>query len=184
MKIGYARVSSFGQSLELQVEKLTAEGCEKIFHEKQSASNLKKRVELESALRTLRNEDVLVVTKLDRLARSMGDLLTLTKRVEAEGAALCILDQSINTQTSEGKLMFQILGSFAEFENNIRKERQFDGIKRAQEKGIKFGRRPLFTQVQVEEIKRLRFEENFSIGQLMNKYACGRTTLHHILKGQ
>ena len=182
MKIGYARVSSIGQTLDVQIEKLRAEGCEKIFHEKQSASNLKKRVELENALRMLREGDILVVTRLDRLARSMLDLMLLIKRIDQEQAGLVVLDQNLNTQSSEGRLMFHILGSFAEFENEIRKERQFDGIEKAKKRGTKFGRRPLFTEEQGRDIVRLREEEGFSIGQLMNKYSCSDVSIYRTLK--
>ena len=109
MKIGYARVSSYGQSLEVQKEKLQQESCDEIFEEKISALS-QKRNELETALRTLREGDVLVVTKLDRLARSMQDLLIISKRIQKKQAQLKVLDQSIDTTTSEGRLMFNIIG--------------------------------------------------------------------------
>ena len=93
MKIGYARVSSYGQSLEVQRQKLQQEGCAEIFEEKISALS-QKRNELDNALRTIREGDVLIVTKLDRLARSMQDLLTLSKRLQKKQAELKVLDQS------------------------------------------------------------------------------------------
>ncbi len=181
MKIGYARVSSFGQSLDVQETKLLKAGCEEVFSEKLSASSLNKREELDLALKTLREGDVLIVTKLDRLARSMQDLFQISKRLNKKKANLLVLDQAINTTTAEGRLLFNVLGSFAEFENDIRKERQFDGIQRAKDKGIKFGRKPTFTAKKKKEIKRLRHEENFSIGDLQKKYACSHMTIYRIL---
>ena len=181
MKIGYARVSSYGQSLEVQKEKLQQESCDEIFEEKISALS-QKRNELETALRTLREGDVLVVTKLDRLARSMQDLLIISKRIQKKQAQLKVLDQSIDTTTSEGRLMFNIIGSFAEFENDIRRSRQMEGIKKALEKGVSFGRKAILTSDQENDIKRLREEEHFSLPQLANKYAVSHMTIHRVLK--
>ena len=157
MKIGYARVSSIGQSLETQREKLCQEGCEEIFEEKISALS-QKRNELDNALRSMRAGDVLVVTKLDRLARSMRDLLIISKNIQKKGAQLKVLDQSIDTTTSEGRLMFNIIGSFAEFENDIRKARQMEGIKKALDKGVEFGRKNALNEQQCQEIIRLNKE--------------------------
>ena len=181
MKIGYARVSSTGQSLEVQCQKLKQEGCDEIFEEKVSALS-QKRNELESALRTVREGDVLVVSRLDRLARSMQDLLNISKRLQKKGAQLKVLDQSIDTTTSEGRLMFNIIGSFAEFENDIRKARQMDGIKKARDKGIKFGRKPVFTKEQEKEILRLYADESFSLNQLARKYAVSHMTIYRTVR--
>ncbi|PCI78521.1 resolvase [Candidatus Aerophobetes bacterium] len=181
MKIGYARVSSFGQSLDIQEKKLLKAGCEEIFAEKLSATSMTKREELDLALKTLRAGDLLIVTKLDRLARSMMDLFQISKRLHKKKANLLVLDQAINTTTAEGRLLFNVLGSFAEFENDIRKERQFDGIQRAKEKGVKFGRKSSFTAQKKQDIRRLRHEENFSIGDLQKKYACSHMTIYRIL---
>ena len=181
MKIGYARVSSYGQSLEVQRQKLQEEGCSEIFEEKISALS-QKRNELDNALRTIREGDVLVVTKLDRLARSMQDLLTLSKRLQKKQAELKVLDQSIDTTTSEGRLMFNIIGSFAEFEHDIRKARQMDGIRKARDKGIAFGRKHVLNEQQQQEIVRLNREESFSLGQLATKYAVSHMTIYRVIK--
>lgn len=181
MKIGYARVSSYGQSLEVQRQKLKEEGCSEIFEEKISALS-QKRTELDNALRTIREGDVLVVTKLDRLARSMQDLLTLSKRLQKKQAELKVLDQSIDTTTSEGRLMFNIIGSFAEFEHDIRKARQMDGIRKAKDKGVAFGRRHVLNEQQQQEIVRLNREESFSLGQLATKYAVSHMTIYRVIK--
>ena len=181
MKIGYARVSSYGQSLEVQRQKLKEEGCSEIFEEKISALS-QKRTELDNALRTIREGDVLVVTKLDRLARSMQDLLTLSKRLQKKQAELKVLDQSIDTTTSEGRLMFNIIGSFAEFEHDIRKARQMDGIRKAKDKGVAFGRKHVLNEQQRLEIVRLNREESFSLGQLATKYAVSHMTIYRVIK--
>jgi DNA invertase Pin-like site-specific DNA recombinase len=181
MKIGYARVSSYGQSLEVQRQKLKDEGCVEVFEEKVSALS-QKRNELENALRTIREGDVLVVTKLDRLARSMQDLLTLSKRLQKKQAELKVLDQSIDTTTSEGRLMFNIIGSFAEFEHDIRKARQMDGIKKARERGVAFGRKASLTPEQEQEAVRLHQEEKFSLAQIAKKYAVSHMTIYRAMK--
>lgn len=181
MKIGYARVSSYGQSLEVQRQKLQEEGCSEIFEEKISALS-QKRTELDNALRTIREGDVLIVTKLDRLARSMQDLLTLSKRLQKKQAELQVLDQSIDTTTSEGRLMFNIIGSFAEFEHDIRKARQMDGIRKAKDKGVAFGRKHVLNEQQQQEIVRLNREESFSLGQLATKYAVSHMTIYRVIK--
>lgn len=181
MKIGYARVSSYGQSLEVQRQKLQEEGCTEIFEEKISALS-QKRTELDNALRTIREGDVLIVTKLDRLARSMQDLLTLSKRLQKKQAELKVLDQSIDTTTSEGRLMFNIIGSFAEFEHDIRKARQMDGIRKARDKGVTFGRKHVLNEQQRLEIVRLNKEESFSLGQIATKYAVSHMTIYRVIK--
>lgn len=183
MKIGYARVSSYGQSLEVQRQKLQQEGCSEIFEEKISALS-QKRTELDNALRTIREGDVLIVTKLDRLARSMQDLLTLSKRLQKKQAELKVLDQSIDTTTSEGRLMFNIIGSFAEFEHDIRKARQMDGIRKARDKGVAFGRKHVLNEQQRQEIVRLNKDESFSLNQLATKYAVSHMTIYRVIKEQ
>ena len=103
---------------------------------------------MDNALRTIREGDVLIVTKLDRLARSMQDLLTLSKRLQKKQAELKVLDQSIDTTTSEERLMFNIIGSFAEFEHDIHKAMQMDGIRKTKDKGVVFGRKHVLTEQQ------------------------------------
>lgn len=122
------------------------------------------------------------MTKLDRLARSMQDLLTLSKRLQKKQAELKVLDQSIDTTTSEGRLMFNIIGSFAEFEHDIRKARQMDGIRKAKDKGVAFGRKHVLNEQQQHEIVRLNREESFSLGQLATKYAVSHMTIYRVIK--
>jgi len=143
MLIGYARVSSTGQSLDLQIEALAAVGCEKIYSEKRSGRTAKDRPELTHAIDQLRPGDQFIVTRLDRLARSVGDLHALIAQITEAGASFRCLQQSgVDTATSTGKLMLAILGAVAEFENDIRRERQRDGIEKAKNRGAYQGRPP------------------------------------------
>lgn len=156
MNIGYARVSSVGQSLDMQLEKLTAFGCEKVFQEKKSGASTRKREAVNDALEFCREGDVLVVTKLDRLARSMFDLQAIVATLERKKVDLVVLDQKIDTTTPTGRLTFHLLGAVAEFERELIAERRNDGIASALAKGVKFGRREKLTQNQVEELRDAR----------------------------
>lgn len=153
MKVGYARVSSLGQSLDTQIEKLTAFGCEKVFQEKRSGASRDKRDAVNSALEFCREGDVLVITKLDRLARSMSDLQDITKTLDRKGVDFIVLDQSIDTTTPAGRLTFHLLGAVAEFERDLIAERRNEGIEKAKERGVKFGRREKLSEKQVAELR-------------------------------
>jgi DNA invertase Pin-like site-specific DNA recombinase len=135
---GYARVSSISQSLELQVAQLTEAGCTYVFQEKKSGSTTAGRDELAKALEILGDGDTLVVTRLDRLARSILDFKQIMDRLAAKNVGFRAVQQgTIDTTTSEGRLLLNILSSFAEFELDIRKERQRDGIARAKDEDKK-----------------------------------------------
>ncbi len=177
--IGYARVSSVGQSLEVQLDKL--KDCDKVFREKRSGRQTETRPELLKALDYVREGDSIVITRLDRMARSVLDLAKIADSMKTKGVSLRVLDQSIDTSTSEGKLMFHMLGAFAEFENDIRRERQMDGIAKAQAKGIRFGRKPALTEKQQASIRRLREHDGYTIAQLMERFEVGRTTVYRAL---
>lgn len=151
-RIGYARVSSSEQDLTIQNEKLIHAGCEIVRLEKQSGTSMTKREELKTILSFLRIGDVLVVTKIDRLARSVLDLQTIVSEIKSKDAYLEIIDQPINTQTSAGKAFLDMLGVFAEFENNIRRERQLEGIQKAKLKGVYKGRRKSIDPGRIQEL--------------------------------
>jgi len=141
MEVGYARVSSVGQSLDIQREQLQAGGCERIFEEKQSGRSAANRAALKDALEFVREGDTLVVTRLDRLARSITDLRQIVDGLSAKGVGFrCLQQGALDTTRSDGKLLLNILGSFAEFEADIRKERQMEGIAKAKERGVYRGR--------------------------------------------
>lgn len=139
--IGYARVSSVGQSLDVQEAALREAGCEKVFAEKRSGRKAADREQLGLALDFIREGDTLVVTRLDRLARSVIDLHQIIAQVTEKGAAFRVLQQSgIDTSTSTGKLTMAVLAAVAEFEADIRAERQRDGIEAAKARGVYKGR--------------------------------------------
>lgn len=140
----------------MQLEKLTAFGCEKVFQEKKSGASTRKREAVNDALEFCREGDVLVVTKLDRLARSMFDLQAIVATLERKKVDLVVLDQKIDTTTPTGRLTFHLLGAVAEFERELIAERRNDGIASALAKGVKFGRREKLTQNQVEELRDAR----------------------------
>lgn len=139
--VGYARVSTVGQTLEVQEAALRDAGCTKIFSEKKSGRKASDREQLALALDFIREGDVLVVTRLDRLARSVIDLHQIIARITGKGAAFRVLQQSgIDTSTSTGKLTLAVLAAVAEFEADIRAERQRDGIEAAKARGVYKGR--------------------------------------------
>jgi DNA invertase Pin-like site-specific DNA recombinase len=143
MLVGYARVSTTGQSLDIQREQLKAAGCERIFEEKKSGAKAANRAALNAALEFARDGDTLVVTRLDRLARSITDLRSIVDRLTAKGVGFrCLQQGALDTTKSEGKLLLNILGSFAEFELDIRRERQMEGIAKAKAAGVYRGRKP------------------------------------------
>lgn len=155
MLVGYARVSSVGQSLEVQLDQLRDAGCEKLFAEKKSGRSAKDRPELQEALSYVRERDTLVVTRIDRLARSVGDLQDIVGALKVKGAGLKATEQSVDTSSAAGKAFLDMLGVFAEFEASLRAERQRDGIEKAKERGVYKGRPPKLDPAQVLELHRL-----------------------------
>jgi len=142
MQIGYTRTSTTEQvaGYEAQQRDLAAAGAERIFAEQ--VSSVAKREQLDAALDYLRDGDVLIVTKLDRLARSVGDLVGIVDRIEKCGASLRILAMNLDTQTPTGKLMLNVIGSVAQFEREMMLERQREGIAKAKRDGKYLGRKP------------------------------------------
>jgi DNA invertase Pin-like site-specific DNA recombinase len=175
--VGYARVSSVGQSLEVQVEQLRAAGCEEVFEEKRSGTTIQGRVQLEAALRFVRKGDVLCVTRLDRLARSMTDLVKIMDTLTAKQVGFRVLQQALDTTTSEGRLLLQIMGAFAEFETSIRKERQAEGIAKAKAKGLYKGRPK---SIDPDEIARLK-GEGLGGSAIARKLGIGRASVYRVL---
>lgn len=141
MLIGYARVSTTDQSLDLQRDALTRSGVDKLFAEQRSGRSTDDRVELQAAIDFARAGDTLLVTKLDRLARSVRDLHNLLATLEHKEVGFRCLDQSIDTTSPSGRLTISILGAVAAFELDIRAERQREGIEAAKRKGVYQGRR-------------------------------------------
>ena len=177
--VGYARVSSIGQSLEVQQEKL--KHCDKVFEEKQSGLD-GKRPRLVACLDYIREGDSLIVTRLDRLARSTLHLCQLADELERKGVNLKVLDQSIDTSDATGRLLFNMLGAIAQFETEIRAERQAEGIAKAKARGIPFGRKKELTPEQVKELQQKR-KDGTLIKDLMQEYGLAKTTVYRYLDG-
>ncbi len=150
---GYARVSTTDQDLSLQIEALKSAGCEIVRSEKVSGTSTAGRNELRTLLDFLREGDELVVTRIDRLARSIKDLQDIVYEVREKGAALRATEQPIDTSTAAGKAFLDMLGVFAEFETNLRRERQIEGIEKAKERGVYKGRKPSINTAKVRELK-------------------------------
>lgn len=180
MIVGYARVSSTGQSLDVQIAKLKNNNCNKIFEEKKSGTT-KDREKLNECLEYVREGDVLIVTRLDRLARSTLDLCQIAKMLERKSVELKVIDQNINTSDATGRLLFNMLGAIAQFETEIRSERQMDGILKARENGVSFGRKISLTKEQVLELRNKR-KSGIIITELMKEYKLSKASIYNYLK--
>lgn len=178
MLVGYGRVSSEGQSLDIQNEALAKAGCEKIFAEKVSGRSSSDRIELMNAIDFVRDGDTLVVTRLDRLARSVGDLHQIIETLATKNVGFRCLNQSgVDTDSSTGKLMLSILGAVAQFENDIRRERQLEGISKAKAEG-RYKGRP--ATIDPEEVKAMR-ERGLGASQIAREMNIGRASVYRAL---
>jgi DNA invertase Pin-like site-specific DNA recombinase len=177
--IGYARVSTVDQDLEIQELALKRAGCEVIRSEKRSGTTTTGREELRTVIDFLRKGDVLMVTRIDRLARSIGDLQDIVRAVKAKGAALKATEQPIDTSTAAGKCFLDMLGVFAEFETNLRKERQLEGIAKAKAAGIYKGRP---ATINPAEVLRLKNEEGLGPTEIAARLKIGRASVYRALE--
>lgn len=178
--VGYARVSSAGQSLDIQLRDLKAAGCDKVFSEKRSGLD-GSRPELGRCLEYVRDGDVLLVTKLDRLARSTMDFYAIAGRLKDKGVGFRCLDNlQLDTTTKVGKLTMGLLALIAEFETSIRKERQLEGIAKAKENGVAFGRQAKLNDDQVAELRKRRKAGDL-IKDLMRDYKLSKASVYRLL---
>lgn len=175
--VGYARVSSVGQSLEVQIENLLGAGCEEVFQEKRSGTTREGRTELEAALRFIRKGDVLCVTRLDRLARSMTDLAKILDTLTEKQVGFKVLQQSLDTTTNEGRLLLHIMGAFAEFETAIRKERQAEGIVKAKAAGKYRGRK---ASIDPEAIAAMK-QDGLGASAIARRLGIGRASVYRLI---
>jgi DNA invertase Pin-like site-specific DNA recombinase len=181
MLIGYARTSTLDQKagLAAQLRDLEAAGCERIFTEEVSSVDVVRREQLAEALSFARTGDTLVVTKLDRLARSVAHLVELLARLEGKGVALRILAMGIDTSTPTGKLMLTVLGGVAEFEREIMLERQREGIAKAKAAGKYKGRAPT-AQAKAEDVLKLH-KDGVGGTEIARRLGIGRASVYRIL---
>jgi DNA invertase Pin-like site-specific DNA recombinase len=178
MLYGYARVSTTDQDLTIQREALKAAGCEVIREERVTGTSRKGRVELDTVLQLLREGDTLVVTRIDRLARSLDDLQGIVKTLRDRGANLLATERNVDTSTASGKAFFQMLGVFAEFETNIRRERQAEGIAKAKARGVYRGRK---RTIDANEVKRLK-DLGDGATEIANKLKIVRSSVYRALE--
>ncbi|MFM1348911.1 recombinase family protein [Yersinia proxima] len=176
---GYARVSTNDQDLALQIQTLRAAGCEIIRAEKASGSSRDGRNELQLLLDYLRPGDTLIVTRIDRLARSIKDLQDIVYALNQQGITLKATEQPVDTRTAAGKAFLDMLGVFAEFETNLRRERQMEGIAAAKARGVYRGRKP---SIDPAEVWRLYTTEKMGATAIARQLGIGRASVYRVLE--
>jgi DNA invertase Pin-like site-specific DNA recombinase len=184
MKIGYARVSTKDQNLSLQMDALQNEGCKQIFQEKVSGAK-SDRPELKKMINQLREGDVIVTWKLDRLGRSLRDLVNLVNEIQEKGAGLKSLNDSIDTTTPQGKLTFHLFASLAEFERDIISERTKAGLEAARARGRKGGRPKGLSKEAKDKAmiaETLYKQGDMTVSQICRHLSIARSTLYKYLK--
>jgi DNA invertase Pin-like site-specific DNA recombinase len=182
MFVGYARVSTVGQSLENQLEALKQAGCTKIFEEKASGKSAETREQLKAALEFVREGDVLVITKLDRLARSMGDLAEISNKLKRKGVGLKAVDQAeIDTTSAIGELLFNVLGAVASFERSLINERTAEGRAKAKSRGVKFGAKAKLSDAEVKSLKSDFVTWEGTKESLAVKYGISKASLYRLV---
>ncbi len=175
--IGYARVSTSDQDLDIQIAALKAAGCDVIRSEKVSGTSTTGRAELRNLLDFIRKGDTLVITRIDRLARSIADLAGVVRELEAKAAVLKATEQPIDTGSAAGRAFLQMLGVFAEFETAIRRERQLEGIAAAKEKGVYKGRPPSIKPDAIAALK----AKGLGATEIAKRLKIGRASVYRVL---
>ena len=181
MKIGYARVSTEDQNLDLQTDALQKAGCEIIYKEKASGAKIE-RIELKAALTHLRKDDTLVIWKLDRLARSLKDLLKIVNDLHEKGINFQCIQEGFDTSTSGGKLIFHIFGALAEFEKEVIRERTKAGLKAARARGRVGGRPSKLSPEVIAKAKALHKDFSISPKEIWQTLGISRALLYKALK--
>ena len=181
MKIGYARVSTQEQNLDLQIDALTAHGCEKIYQEHASGKNTE-RPELESCLKALRAGDLLCVNKLDRLGRNLADLIRIVSDLEKQGIGFVSLSENIDTSTPSGVLTLHIFSALSEYERSLIRERTNAGISAARDRGRIGGRPSKLTGKNLAMAKELMANKDNDVSEIAKKFDVSRATLYRLTK--
>lgn len=176
-RIGYARVSTDDQNLDLQRDALTKSGCKEIYEETASGKN-SNRPELINCLRALRTGDTFVVWRLDRLGRSLPDLVKIITDLESRGVFFESVTEKIETGSATGKLVFHLFAALAEFERNLIRERTRAGLMAARARGRLGGRKPKLDVKQIREIKALLRDPEIQITEVAKRYGVSRTTIY------
>jgi len=178
MKIGYARVSTYDQNLDLQINDLKEKGCEKIFEEKVSGSKANRPV-FNDMISHLRKGDSLIVWKLDRLGRSLKDLLDIVSSLQEKGIEIISLKENIDTTSTTGRLIFSIFGALAEYEKDIIRERTMAGLSAARARGKVGGRKKLLNEKEIKLLKKIAEDKEISISQICQKFKICRKTFYN-----
>lgn len=176
-KIGYARVSTQDQDLSLQLDALKRADCEQIYEEKVSGKNTD-RPELANCLKALRTGDTLVVWRMDRLGRSLRDLVEIVTNLEAKGIHFVSITEKIETGTATGKLMFHVFASMAEFERNLISERTLAGLAAARARGRVGGRKPALSAKDIEHARLLLRNPNITVTEVAARFGVTRQTIY------
>ena len=179
MIIGYARVSTEDQNLDGQIDALTAAGAERIFSDKITGT-ARSRTELDRLLDQLRQGDVITVTKYDRLARSLRDLLDIVDTIQAQGAGFRSLAEDIDTTTPAGRLVFHVFASIAQFERERISERTKEGLEAARKRGRVGGRPPALSAVQKAEVRRMRDQELRPLPEIAQLFRVSTKTIRRV----
>jgi DNA invertase Pin-like site-specific DNA recombinase len=177
MRIGYARVSSDDQTLNLQRDALKKAKCRQIYEEHASGKNTA-RPELEACFKSLREGDTLIVWRLDRLGRSLADLIRVTQELQARGIGFASLTEHIDTRSPTGKLVFHMFGALAEFERNLIRERTLAGLKAARARGRKGGRPKKLGQKELKTIRALLRSNEVPVKDIATQFDVNRSTLY------
>lgn len=177
---GYARVSTVDQDLSIQEEALLGAGCELVRSEKVSGTSTQGRAELRNLLDFVRPGDEILITRIDRIARSILDLQIIVRELKEKGVALRATEQPIDTTNAAGKAFLDMLGVFAEFETNLRKERQAEGILKAKQRGVYKGRKPSIDRSKVQELK----SQGLGASKIAKELGIGRASVYRVLQEQ
>jgi len=180
MRVGYARVSTSEQETHLQTDALEADGCEKVYQETASGAQ-RDRPELMKAIEFLRSGDVLVVWKLDRLARSLRQLIETVEDLQERDIGFVSLTEGIDTTSAGGKLIFHIFGALAEFEREMIRERTVAGLKSAKARGRTLGRPPALSETQIKMARTMKAEGSLSSSEIAQQLGVSRATLYRVL---
>lgn len=180
-RIGYARVSTDDQNLDLQRDALRRVGCEVIYEETASGQSAQ-RAELNHCLKALRSGDTLVVWRLDRLGRSLGDLVQIASKLEAAGVAFESVTERIETASATGRLVFHLFGALAEFERNLIRERTQAGLQAARARGRSGGRKPALSPRAVREVRTLMADPDVRPADVARRYGVSRSTVYRAVK--
>lgn len=178
MLIGYARVSTADQNLDMQRDALTRAGCEKIFEEKKSGKAGSKRPEFEAALAYLRPQDVLVVWKLDRLGRSLVEMMRTIDKLRQDGIKFQSLTEHFDSETAHGRFALQMHGAMAEYFLDLNRERTMEGLKAALARGRKGGRKPKLTEDDMRAAKAMLAAGDISVADIARRLGVSRVTFY------